>query len=126
MNKGQSALRGSMRVSFDDTLYNPPEVIENQEIEQEEDNIIEVYASLNDHPGWVLIKKDFKNTINSYRSGKPLQQAIPTKSLEEIGRLTITTNAIADELEKIILTVETAVAQVEEKIKDGRRSQQGN
>ena len=121
MNRGQSAIRGNMKVSFDETLLQEPVLEEEQEFEKEEDLIIETYASLNDHPGWVLIKKDFDATIKSYRSGKVLQQAIPTKSIEEIGRLTITTNAVADELEKIILTVETAVAQVEEKIKNGRR-----
>jgi len=123
MDKGKAAIRGSMRVSFDDNLFTPPEVVENQDIEQEENEIINLYASLAEHPGWVQIRQDFEATIKAYRSGKTLQQAIPTKSLEEIGRLTITTNAIADELEKIILTVETAVAQVEEKIKNGRQSQ---
>jgi len=122
MDRGKAALRGNMRVSFDENLFTPPEVVENEDFEKEEEGIIDLYASLADHPGWVQIRKDFESTIRSYRSGKPLQQAIPNKSLEEIGRLTITTNAIADELEKIILTVETAVAQVEENIKNGRKN----
>jgi len=123
MNRGQSAIRGNMKVNFDETLYQEPHIEEDDNFVAQEEEIINTYASLASHAGWELIKKDFEATINSYRSGKPLQAAIPNKSLEEIGRLTITTNAIADELEKIILTVETAVAQVEEKIKNGKRQQ---
>ena len=121
MDRGKQAIRGNMRVSFDDSLFEEPELEEEQQLREDEDALIATYASLQDHPGWELIKKDFVHTIEAYRSGRAIKTAIETKSLEELGRLTITSNAVADELEKIILTVETAVAQVEEKIKDGRR-----
>lgn len=106
---GKRAMRSSYTVQ-------PPELPEEQEkveSQQERDNA--AYASLKGHPGWELIKKDFQSTIDAYRSGKPIASAISSgKSLEDIGKLTMVSNAVADELEHKVLTVEGAALALEE------------
>lgn len=124
MDRGRQALRSSMVVHVDDELAEaPPTTAEQpeQEITEQEDRKNEVYASLAENPGWKLIKAEFEDTIAAYRSGRTIMEAISKGiSNEKVGELTRTSNAVADELQKIILTVETAVEQVEEK-KNGRR-----
>lgn len=122
VNKGQ-AFRSST------TLAMPPEEIEEttdeqKEIVDEQQREVATYASLQGHPGWELVKKNFNATITRYRSGQVLREGIAGWTLEELGRKTITTNAVADELEQIVLTVEAA-AQALEEDKSGRRKQKG-
>ena len=112
------------------TLAMPPEEIDekdsvNKEIEDEQSHDNALYASLKDHPGWELIKKDFSETIARYRSGAVLKEGVATMTLEELGRKTITTNAVADELERIVLTVEMAAAVLEEEKSSGRSQSKG-
>jgi hypothetical protein len=106
-------------------LTAPPEELdevpqEQVEIDDEQQRQTATYASLNGHPGWELIKEHFNETIAAYRSGRLLKDGITSMSLEELGRKTITTNAIADELEQIVLTVETAAKALEDE-PSGRR-----
>jgi hypothetical protein len=81
------------------------------------------YASLSGHPGWELIKTNFNDTISRYRSGQTIKGAIQKGlSNEKVGELTRTSNAVADELEAIVLTVETAAAALEEDNISAKRS----
>ena len=120
-NKGRQAFRSGSTLSL------PPEELdeipqEQVDIDKEQDASNARYASLKGHPGWELIKKDFEDTIARYRSGAVLKEAIPNKSLEELGKLTLVTNMVADELEHKLLTVEAAAAVLEEDSKsNGRR-----
>ena len=109
-------------------LYLPPEELddapqEQVDIDDEQSRENATYASLNGHPGWELIKKNFNETIARYRSGQTIKTAIGAgKTNSEVGELTRTSNAVADELEAIVLTVETAAAALEEEAKeDGQR-----
>lgn len=107
------------------TLSLPPEELEEvpqeqADIDQEQERENATYASLQGHPGWELIKKNFTETIARYRSGQTIKAAISQgKTNEEVGELTRTSNAVADELEQIVLTVEAAAAALEET--SGRR-----
>ena len=121
MDRGVSAIRSTTRVVEPEPLGEEP-ISTEQEEKLREDAVLNTYASLADHPGWKQIKKDFEDTIARYRSGQVLKAGIPNMTLEELGRKTITTNAVADELEQIILTVSTAAEQVAEKrAKSGQR-----
>lgn len=119
---GKRAFRSGYQVAL------PPEDLDEKpteqvEIDSEQDKDNAKYASLNGHPGWELIKKNFNETIARYRSGQVLKAGVASMSLEELGRKTITTNAVADELEQIVLTVESAAQALEEEKDDGRRKQ---
>lgn len=118
MDRGKAAFRSTNQTPFDDRLFMSFD--EPSETEETAEDRIATYASLADHPGWQLIKEDFMQTITTYRSGQAVKAAIERgDSDDKVGKLTRTANAVADELEKIILTVETAVAQMEEK-RNGR------
>lgn len=117
---GKSAIRSNMMTRIDEEMAEEPVLEPEQEAIAAEERLNEVYASLASNPGWKLIKAEFEETIAAYRSGRVLKEAVAKLTLEELGRKTVTCNAVADELEKIILTVETAVAQVEEKKARGR------
>lgn len=124
MDRGSQAIRSSMSVHVDDELYNEPIPEPEQEAIETEDKINEVYASLASNSGWKLIKAEFESTIAAYRSGRTIMEAIAKgKTNEQVGQLTRTSNAVADELEMIILKVETAVEQVEIKKSRGRPKQ---
>jgi hypothetical protein len=122
-NKGKQAFRSGS------TLALPPEELddvppEQEQIDDEQTRQNATYASLKNHAGWQLIKKDFEETIARYRSGAVLKDAVPNKSLEELGKLTLVTNMVADELEHKLLTVEAAAAVLEEE-NSGRRKSKG-
>lgn len=120
-NKQATAFRSST------VLAMPPEETEilpdeQKEINDEQDREIATYASLNGHPGWELIKKNFNETVARYRSGQVLKAAIAQKMTNaDLGELTRTCNMVADELEQIVLTVETSAIALEEKKTNGRR-----
>lgn len=119
MQGNEVTRRGKQAIRSTTSLAMPPEeteiVTEEQKtIDKDQEANNYKYASLKGHPGWELIKKDFEATIASYRSGAVLKDAIPQKSLEEIGKLTLVTNMVADELEHKVLTVEAAAAALEE------------
>lgn len=121
-NKGKQAFRSGS------TLALPPEELdekpaEQTEIDDEQTRQNAAYASLQNHAGWQLIKKDFEATISDYRSGRFTKAAIDRGITDsELGALTRTGNALADELEQKILTVEAAAAALEEdKSTNGRR-----
>ena len=119
--QARQALRSGTQLAM------PPDEIvddvtdEQAEIKDEQDREVATYASLMGHPGWELIKKNFNETIARYRSGQVLREGIAGWTLEELGRKTVTTNAVADELEQIVLTVETAAQALEEDKSSGRR-----
>ena len=116
MDKGKQAFRSGYQITEQPDLE-PEEDVKEIESQEERDNAN--YASLKGHPGWELIKKDFEQTISAYRSGQAVKGAIAqSKTNTEIGELVRTSNAIADELEKIVLTVEGAAIAVE----DGRKA----
>ena len=123
MDKSKQAFRSGSQLSM------PPEELaeatpEVDEIKSEQDRENATYASLNGHPGWELIKKNFNETVARYRSGLVLKEAISQgKTNSEVGELTRTSNAVADELEAIVLTVETAAAALEEEKSNGRTKQ---
>ena len=120
MDKSKQAFRSGSTLALppEDLDEKPPE---QTEIDSEQEANNARYASLKGHPGWELIKKDFETTISAYRSGQSIAAAISKGATnEEVGALTRTSNAIADELEKIILTVEAAAAVLEED-NNGRR-----
>ena len=119
-NKGKQAFRSGSTLALppEDLDEKPPE---QTEIDDEQTRENATYASLKGHPGWELIKKNFTATIARYRSGAVLKEVVGHLSLEEIGRKTITTNAVADELEQIVLTVEAAAAALEEDKSDVRK-----
>ena len=102
------------------TLAMPPEELDEttqdvESIQDEQARENATYASLQGHPGWELIKKNFNETIARYRSGATIKAAISQgKTNAEVGELTRTSNAVADELEAIVLTVEAAAAALEE------------
>ena len=114
MANSKQAFRSGSQLSIppEDLDQTTPEV---DEIKSEQDRENATFASLNGHPGWELIKQNFTATIARYRSGATIQEAI-SKGLtnEQVGELTRTSNAVADELEAIVLTVETAAAALEE------------
>src|ERR1035438_386854 len=114
MDRGKSALRGSTQLAMppEDFEVTPPEQVE---IDHEQDVANAKLASLKGHPGWELIKEEFNDTIERYRSGRVLKDAVATLTLEELGRKTVTTNAVADELEKIVYTVEAAALALEDR-----------
>ena len=118
--KGQRAFRSTTQLALppEETEIIPDEQIE---IDKSQNQEFVRYASLKGHPGWELIKDNFMATVSRYRSGAVLKEAIPNKSLEELGKLTLVTNMVADELEHIVLTVETAAQALEEEKQDGRR-----
>lgn len=119
MDKSKAAFR-SYAITNEPELSDleVPESI--KEAQEEAEQITAEYASLKNHPGWKRIKSDFDKTIASYRSGRSVAAAISKgKSNEQIGDLVRTSNAIADELERIVLNVETASEIVEKK--DGRK-----
>lgn len=117
-NRSRSALRGTTQQLTQLAL--PPEEIDEPtdaqiEIDHQEDVDTAKLASLKGNPGWELIKREFNVTIEKYRSGKVLQAAIAQgKTNAEVGELTRTTNIVADELEKIVNTVEAAAIALEE------------
>jgi len=116
VDRGKQAFRSGYQITEQPDLEETSEDI--KEIESQEDRDNANYASLKGHPGWELIKKDFEQTISSYRSGQAIKGAIAqSKTNTEIGELVRTSNAIADELEKIVLTVEGAAIAIE----DGKR-----
>lgn len=113
--------KGAMRSGYQTVLDPTVEKMKADEIKAEENRKFEEekdthdYASLKGHPGWELIKKDFQRTIDSYRSGRTIQAAIQAgKSVTEIGQLTMVSNAVADELEHHVQTVEGAALALEE------------
>lgn len=115
--RAKGAMRSGYQTVMDpETLRVKQEAAKEEEERQlEEEKDVHAYASLKGHPGWELIKKDFQRTIDSYRSGRPIQTAISAgKSVEEIGQLTMVSNAVADELEHHVQTVEGAALALEE------------
>lgn len=120
MDKSKQAFRSGSTLALppEDLDEKPPEQVD---IDDEQTRENAVYASLKGHPGWELIKKNFMETIAKYRSGAVLKDAIALgKTNEEVGELTRTSNAVADELDQIVLTVEAAAAALEEDT-DGRK-----
>lgn len=77
-------------------------------------------ASLNDHPGWQMMKKSFEKKIENIRSGAVLAAAILDAEVsdEQLGQLTRTTNLVAAELETLLMTVEAAVEARKEELDD--------
>lgn len=122
-NRSRSALRGTTQLAI------PPEEIdidpgkEQIEISHEEDVANAKLASLKGNPGWELIKANFEATIAEYRSGRYMKEFVKTHTREEVGDKVILSNAIADELEMIVNTVEAAALALEEE--NSGRSQQG-
>lgn len=113
-------------------LAMPPEDIDEKpkeqiEIDDEQERLNDTYASLQGHPGWELIKKDFQQSIDDFRSGKALEAACldPQISDSELGKLTRTSIFVASELQKKLLTVESAALALEEKRLNGRTKPKG-
>ena len=96
--------------------------LEQEEMKSESEKVNAAYASLKGHPGWELIKKDFEVAIASYRSGSYMPEFIKTHTREEVGDKTIISNAIADELERKVLTVEGAAMALEDEKPKRRRN----
>ncbi len=114
---GKRAFRSTSQTIIDpETIKLRRELTEeDQKEESEEERKVAKYASLKGHPGWEQIKKDFEATIDAYRSGRSLAAAIAKGvTNDELGALTRTANAIADELEQKILTVEGAALALED------------
>lgn len=124
-NKAKSAFRGTTQLAYEPADINEPDA-DLLEIDHQEDVDTAKLASLRGNPGWELIKKDFEETIARYRSGRVLQEAVKLgKTNAELGELTRTCNIVADELEKIVNTVEAAAVALEDseaEESDGRRS----
>lgn len=117
MGRGTQAIRSDFQVHTDEEAVTMKDDLQKAQDEQkqEDQRKTSTYASLKGHPGWELIKQDFETTISAYRSGNALKDAIKQgKTMEEIGKLTIVSNAVADELELKVLTVEGAAFALEE------------
>ena len=122
-NKQSQAFRSTTVLAMppEDTEIIP---LEQKEIDDEQDHKNATYASLQGHPGWELIKKDFQQSIDDFRSGKALEAACldPGISDSDLGKLTRTSIFVASELQKKLLTVESAALALEEKRQSGQRT----
>lgn len=124
-NRHNRAIRGDFKVHTDTELVSMIEEDERLRQEEADQQLSELtaIASLNDHPGWKMLKKKFENRIADYRSGKILSDLIKSEaSLEIIGQKASMTNLVADELETFLITVEASVEARNEEL-DGKRPQ---
>lgn len=121
-NQGKKAFRNDFQVHTDDELVSmlADEEKQRQAEEEEQEADLRSIASLNDHPGYKIIRQRRLKAIEDYRSGKVLAGAILDAEITnaKIGELARVTNLVADELEKELNIVEAAVEA--RKSKDGR------
>lgn len=120
--KGKQAFRSGSQTAYGE--LKDLEIKQDQEeraddqvkLDKEQDQTNAKYASLKGHPGWELIKKDFEKAIANYRSGAALAAAALDPEIDdsELGKLTRTSLFVADELERKLLTVESAAIALEE------------
>lgn len=115
---GLSAHRSDYRQHFDDEMIalEQKEAQEAQAERDEEMAAIAEIADLRDHPGYQQMRKSRMKIVQDYRSGAVFKPALldPEISDAKLGSLLRSTTFIADELEKELLTVESAWTVVEE------------
>lgn len=127
-NRHSRAIRGDFKVHTDTELVSMIEEDERARQDEADQQLSELtaIASLNDHPGWKMLKDKFEKRIADYRSGQALAAAILDAEVtnEKLGELTRTTNLVATELETLLITVEASVEARKEEL-DGKRPQRG-
>lgn len=99
-----------MQTAFDEASKNITQP------EDEELRILQKIATLEDHPGWQLIRDKFMQTIEEYRSGRKLDTFAKDYTLSDaqIGQATRNMNLVADELTVLLNSVMIAVHAVEQ------------
>lgn len=128
---GLRANRSTATEHFDDDMIALAER-EKEEIDaerQEELEAIAEIAALTDHPGYQKMRTARMTTIEHYRSGAFVEAAMvdPEITNEKLGELVRVGTLVAKELEKELLTVESAAQAVEEeKSVKRQRRQTGN
>lgn len=126
-DRSNRALRGDFRVHTDNELLSMVTEDAKQRQDEADQQLSELtaIASLNDHPGWKMLKEKFEKRIAQYRSGETLSAMILTGDVsnEKLGELTRTTNLIAQELETLLITVEASVEARKDEL-DGRKRPQ--
>lgn len=130
---GSAAFRGDFRTHVDDEALAMQEADykERQQSANAELRELATLASLNDHPGWQMIRGRLEQVIQDYRSGEKLRGAMldPTVTNDQLGELTRTTMLVADELDMALKTVDVAVDAMEQEkdlIREQRPQPRGN
>ncbi len=123
-DQARSAMRSSSFMHVDETVRTALDEIAEQGVKQKDDEFraLQQIASLENHPGWKIIKEQYLYTIDEYRSGRKLDSFLKdfTLSDAQIGQATRTMNLIADELTATLNAVMLAVSEVERHQKENK------
>lgn len=94
----------------------------------EEMRALQQIASLESHPGWKIIREQFLEDIEEYRSGRKLAELLRDYTLTDaqIGQATRNMNLVADELTRVLNAVTLAVDEVEKQKEEQRNETRQN
>lgn len=120
VNRGTSAYRSTYKplvLSEDEMVGMDPKEAEKQK-KQEEDELTALsrIASLQDHPGYQMMREARVKTIAHYRSGEFAKAALTDASIDDahFGQLMRVGILVADELDKELKAVEEAANAIED------------
>lgn len=130
-NRGTSAYRSGYKplvLSEDEMVGIDPKEAEAQKKQEDEEMAsLARVASLNDHPGYQMMRDARLKTIQHYRSGEFAKAALTDASIDDahFGQLMRVGILVADELDKELKAVEEAAHAIEdEKARRNARQRQ--
>jgi hypothetical protein len=91
-----------------------------------DDRELQQIATLEQHPGWQILREDFLKRIEEYRSGRIIGAELANYTLSDaqIGQLTRNMLLIAGELTEVLNKVTLAVSEVERRKEENRNATQ--
>lgn len=129
MNQPNMAIRSSSLLHMDDEIETAFTEANKDftQAEDEELRALQKIASLENHPGWKLIREQFLQDIEEYRSGRKLEMFCKDYSLSDaqIGQATRNMNLVADELTRMLNSVILAVQEVERQQQEKKNASTG-
>jgi hypothetical protein len=119
------AIRSSSLLHIDEEIETAYEEArkESSPAEDDELRILTKIASLDNHPGWQIIRDKFLDRIEEYRSGRIIAEYLANYDLTDaqIGQATRNMNLVAGELTTLLNSVILAVQEVEKQKAEARR-----
>jgi magnesium-transporting ATPase (P-type) len=115
----RAAIRSTslMHVDEDVKTQYQQEISEAEKLEDAEYAKLREIAELDNHPGWQIIRKQFLQRIDEYRSGRSFTEAILAGEINnaELGELTRIGYHVANELVTLINSVAVSQQEVAER-----------
>lgn len=128
-NNPRGAIRSDSMLHIDEEITTAYEEAQRDTTPTEDQDlrVLQKIATLDAHPGWQIVRDQFLEVIDSYRSGRKLAEFLADYTLtdEQIGQATRNMNLIAGELTGVLNSVVVAVQEVERHKQEGRNERAG-